>query len=149
MNLNIREIAEPDLLGLSKLYVSVFAGEPWNEAWKVEWALDRLKTIFHSPGHYGLTAEVDRTQVAAAIGRSIPFKGRDEFELVEFFVQAEQQRKGVGKRLFTRLEAGLIENGCSRCVLLTDRGTDAERFYSDRGYRISERLVFMARDLSG
>lgn len=146
-NMIIREIEKEDITKLAELYVSVFSSAPWNEEWKIEWAVDRLNTICCSPGFYGLTVENQETIIAAAVGRSIPFKGRSEFELLEFYVSPTSQSKGIGKKLLSKLEIGLRDRGCKICTLLTARGTDAEQFYLRHDYQINEKLVFMSSKL--
>ena len=146
--MNIREIKEADIPTLAELYVSVFSAAPWNEEWQAEWATDRLSTIYNSPGFYGLVLENQHSIIAAALGRSTPFKGSMHFELVEFFVEPTCQGQGIGKRLFKALENGLVDRGCSFCTLLTARGTDAEHFYLKLGYRPHGKLIFMTRKLS-
>ncbi|MEM7016974.1 MAG: GNAT family N-acetyltransferase [Pseudomonadota bacterium] len=147
MPINIREIQEADLDVLSTLYVSVFSGPPWNEEWHHEWALARLTDICEFAGFYGLLVEDNAQVIAGVLGRSLPFKGRKEYEMIEFFVNSERQGEGIGKQLITTLETSLKQQGHAFCTLLTGKGTDAEFFYKRNGYKISEGMLFMAHEL--
>ena len=145
--MKIRQIAPEDIPRLADLYVAVFAGPPWNEVWERQWAVDRLDTICAFPGFSGLVAEDGETPVAAAVGRILPFKGRDEFDLIDFWVDEASQGQGIGTALLSVLETHLRSKGCVFCTLMTARETPAERFYSKQGYRASQRMIFMTKRL--
>lgn len=145
--MSIRRILSEDLQSLSELYVSVFKQAPWNEDWELEWALDRLTGISNSPGFHGYLLVDGEKPLAAALGRSLSFKGRMEFELVEFFVDHHHQGKGLGKKLLDTVENFLRNNDYSYSVLLTEKGIDAEAFYQRSGYKTSNKMVFMAHEL--
>ena len=146
--MRIRPVELEDVGALARLYVAVFEREPWNEAWEVSWAEDRLGMICRSPGYRGFLAEGPEGALGAVLGRSLPFQGRDEFELVEFFVAPGCQGIGIGSRLLSHLEGVLRGEGFASVVLITGRGIGAEAFYRKRGYRVSEGMVLMARRLS-
>ena len=140
-------IRRSDLPRLSDLYVTVFAEAPWNEHWEHDWATDRLSSIISSPSFFGLKTMVSGSLTGAALGRIQPFKGRNEYELVEFFVKTERQGAGVGVSLLMDLESALKKRGCEFCTLLTARNTPALMFYSNRGYSMSSKMVFMRKNL--
>ena len=146
--MRIRAVEMKDVGALARLYVAVFEREPWNEAWKVSWAEDRLGVICRSPGYRGYLAEGPEGAVGAVLGRSLPFQGRNEFELVELFVSPGCQGIGIGGRLLSHLEGVLRGEAFASVVLITARGIGAEAFYRKRGYRVAGDMVLMSRRLS-
>lgn len=145
--MNIREIKQADIETLSALYVSVFSQPPWNESWELQWAVDRLSDIYASPGFIGLLYEENKIVSGALVGRSLPFKGRKEFEIVEFFVKSSDQSAGIGSTLLSKLELALTSKAYKTTTLLTAKGGKAERFYNNRGFKSSTKMVFMSHEL--
>lgn len=145
--MNIRKIYREDIKALSELYVSVFSKAPWNETWESSWADERLSEIFASPGFIGYLCKYENNLVGAILGRSLSFKGRREFEILEFFVNTKNQNSGSGSKLLSTLEAELTSKAYKYTTLLTARNSDAERFYNNRGYNSSTKMVFMSHEL--
>ncbi len=143
----IREIIEQDIVPISNLYVSVFKEPPWNEEWQTEWAKDRLTGIYNSPGFYGLLYADSAKPIASILGRSLTFKSWKEFEIMELFVNPKYQGKGIGTELVKQLESYLKQNGYFKTTLLTARDSQVEEFYSNRGFKTSNRMIFMSHEL--
>ena len=53
MKITFSDIDHDDLVICSELFVSIFKEPPWNEAWDIEDAFERLNTFFSSKKHYG------------------------------------------------------------------------------------------------
>ena len=144
---HIREIVEQDIAPISNLYVSVFNEPPWDEEWQTEWAKDRLTGIYNSPGFYGLLHEDSDKPITSVLGRSLTFKSWKEFEIVELFVNPKYQGNGIGSELVMQLEFHLKQNGYFKATLLTARDTQVEKFYSNRGFITSNRMIYMSHEL--
>ena len=146
--MKLSEIDNADTMVLASLYVAVFSSPPWSEHWKQSWARDRIESIIQSSKFFGLKAEKDGAVIAACLGGLIPFKGRSEYQLVEFFVDENHQRSGIGSHLLHALEEQLVHLDCRLCTLLTSRTMPAHAFYATRGYASSENMVFMSKKLA-
>jgi len=145
--MSIRKIHKIDIEALAELYVSVFSSPPWNETWEISWAVTRLTEIYESPGFVGFIYEQNDEFVGGILGRSLSFKGRREFEILEFFVSSKEQQSGVGSGLLQELESFLKINGYKYTTLITAKNSDAERFYNKRGYKSSSKMVHMSHEL--
>ena len=145
--MSIRPIAVVDIDELSQLYVDAFAEPPWNERWEIGWARDRLSSIMAMPGFVGFGEMLDGSLVSAAIGRTLPYKGRTDFDLMEFFVAPHCQARGLGGRLLHCLESHLVEAGIGCTSLLTTRDSVPAKFYAKHGYRVHEHMGFMSKYL--
>ena len=145
--MKITKIDNADTAVLASLYVCVFSSPPWSEHWVQSWARDRIESIIQSSKFFGLKAEKDGAVIAACLGGLIPFKGRSEYQLVEFFVDENRQRSGLGSHLLHALEEQLVDLDCQLCTLLTSRMMPAHAFYATGGYESSENMVFMSKKL--
>ena len=146
-SMNIDTVTEADLRVLSQLYIDVFSAPPWNEHWELKWAEDRIKAVIQSDKFYGLKAEQNGIIVAACIGRLMPLMGKKDYDLVEFYVDAERQGQGIGDMLLNALEQQLIQMDCVASTLITSRSMPAFSFYSNRGFSTSDEMVFMSKTL--
>ena len=145
MKPTIKAIARQDLEPISQLYVAVFSSEPWNEHWEYDWAYERLNWIYQSQGFIGFVA-IDNGQIIGAIlGYFFPFKGEKGFKILEFFVAANYQKRGIGSKLLWELELKLKQNKCDFTTLLTSKNTAIESFYLKRNYKRDSKLVLLRR----
>lgn len=142
----IRKILESDIDQLSDLFVSVFNQPPWSEGWKKEWAIERLSIIFNSYRFYGCLAEEGGKPIAAILSRLGSFKGALELEIMETFVSASEQRKGVGIAMRDDLKTQAKQDGISCFVLQTDKDTFAKNFYLKYGFTAHEANLLMSHE---
>lgn len=125
------------------LFVEVFNGPPWNDAWSPATAEARILEIAETPGFQGVASRQDGALVGFAIGHLETSDGGPEFLLQEMCVHPSLQRIGVGTEL---VEALTQRSGVSRWYLLTDREGDAAKFYERLGFRPARRIGVFLRD---
>ena len=145
--MEIRAISKKDLKSISQLFVTVFNSPPWNEYWEYEWAYERLNWIYQSHDFAGFFSLDDNKVNGAILGYFIPFKGKKEFKIIEFFIDTNYQNKGIGTKLLTQLELSLKQNNYDFVSLLTAKNTDAESFYLNRNYRRDDKLVLLRKEI--
>jgi len=144
--LTFEPFTEEHLGAATKMFVHVFAAEPWNELWSHDSAKRRLSDIVRSPGFVGRSAFHEGEFVAFVLGQLEPYRNDQHFFLKEMCVSTRFQRRGVGTRLLSHLEEVLTEAGCSQVYLLTMRESEAERFYAANEFRPARRTgVFVKR----
>ena len=56
MELTFSTVDEDDLVACAELYVATFRDSPWNEAWSMEDAFDRLSDFLASPASVAIKA---------------------------------------------------------------------------------------------
>lgn len=145
--MEIREMRSQDTESISHLYVSVFSNPPWNETWQYDWAYERLNWVYRAQGFRRfVTVESDRL-IGAILGHDVPFKGKKEFQIVEFFVDSDRQNKGIGTNLLLELKLELRENNCDFTFLLTSKDTSIESFYLKRNYERDNKLVLLRQKI--
>lgn len=145
--MKIRRIVIQDLTAISSLYVSVFSSPPWNEYWEYNWAHQRLRWIYNNRGFKGYVAEAGTTILGAILGYSIPFRGEKGFNILEFFVAAENQQQGIGSQLCAKIELELKNCNYSFINLLTAKSSQAESFYLSKGYQINRQLELLNKKI--
>lgn len=146
----IRDLIAADLAPCARLYVSVFAADPWNETWSHADASRRLAEIRATPGALGLVATPteapDADSIAFVIGFAEQWRaGERHFYIKEMCVHPDHQRQGLGSALLQQLVARLKPLGVNVFYLLTARGGPAEAFYAHNGFRTSARMCMMSR----
>ena len=145
--MEIRPINSNDLDVLSDVFVSVFNAAPWNENWEKPWVLERLDILFHSYKFCGFLA-VEKNQVIGAVfSRLGSYMGELELEIVEMYVAATDQRRGVGAALIRAISDYAITNTISCLVLQTDKNTFAKDFYLGLGFQGHEENLLMSKQI--
>ena len=130
----------------TRLFMSAFNAEPWNDKYTPDTAKKQLDWHLRVPGCVGLVSIKDGI-VAFAIGYREPTDAGDVFHLGIFCVRPDVQRTGVGTRLLKRLEERLGKSGVSTVYLGTNKETPAEAFYKRHGYKVSDEEIEMSHDL--
>ena len=129
------------------LFIDVFSKEPWNDSWKSnKHAEEFLQDIVDTPGFKSLLYIKDDKVIGALFGHTIKWCEGDEFYIREFFVDSNFQGEGIGTKLMEELERKLKKEDIHTVVLLTERNTEARKFYENKGYKINDDIVFMYKN---
>ena len=129
------------------LFIDVFSKEPWNDSWKSNKnAEEFLQDIVDTPGFKSLLYIKDDKVIGVLFGHTIKWCEGDEFYIREFFVDSNFQGKGIGTKLMEELERKLKKEDIHTVVLLTERNTEARKFYENKGYKINDDIVFMYKN---
>jgi len=148
MSESIQPLGVEDLELCTELFIHVFHTEPWNEHWTKETAGKKLNDLFNTPGFTGY-GMFDRGELIGFLaGYTEQRYDGKQFYLVEFCVKPERQRKGYGSKLLSYLERKLREQNVGHVYLLTMRDSFTEIFYKKKNYRVSGRIVLMAKNLN-
>lgn len=135
-----------DLNGCADTFVAAFAAEPWNEAWPVSAARQRLTEILATPGALGLAAVHDGECIGFVLGYVESFHLSNRFQLAEMAVRPEHQRRGVGSTLVEVLLDRLAATSVDEVFLITAHGESSEAFWKSQSFRVSrDRTVLVHR----
>ena len=143
--MKIRIIEPQDIEVCASIFVSTFSKNPWNEAWTLDAALERLWHFYNSKGFYGLIA-TETQALGFVLGNVEPYYTGSLFCLREMCVAATSQSKGIGTQLLKTLEEELTLIHVRRIYLLTSHDTPASRFYQKAGYERNETFGIYVRD---
>jgi N-acetylglutamate synthase-like GNAT family acetyltransferase len=143
----IRKIEKKDIKACAALFTSVFSSDPWNEAWNVNIATERLCHFYESKGFVGVLAESDGI-IGFALGNTEPFYFGSMFYLREMCIQTDLQKSGVGSAILNALEQELSLNKVHSIYLTTERNIPAAEFYTKKGFNFSEKMGFYAKRIN-
>ncbi|ESA36363.1 gnat family acetyltransferase [Leptolyngbya sp. Heron Island J] len=143
--MHLQPIQSGHLRECSNLFVSVFSNPPWNETWKQEVALRRLKDCYNTPGSYGIVAIAENKIFGFAIGYAEAWHTDKHFYLKEMCVQSTNQRSGIGTQIMDVLHQDLASKGISMIYLLTMRDSPAAAFYEKCGFSNHPKITMMLK----
>ena len=126
------------------LFLSVFAGEPWNDHWESPQDAKRyLESHYAFNSFLGYVAFYEGWIVGASFGFIKPWQRGFEYYINEFFVDTAVQGKGVGTLLLKQIAADIKGKNMIAIVLTTQRAFPAYRFYVKNGFTEVPGEVFL------
>ena len=137
MVMRIIEIKKNNIQNHAKLFVETFTQEPWLEDWTIETAYSRLFCYQNTPNFIGLSVIKEDKLIGFIFGNIEPYQRSFHFLLKEMCVKVEYQREGIGKKLMLQLDKILKEKEVTSVILLTQKGSSAEKFYLNSGYSVA------------
>ncbi len=144
-DLAFSDLGEDDLLECAGLYVESFKQPPWDEAWQIDDALERLSDFFVCPKTIALKVTQKDNIIGFFIGNIEVWCADNYFYIKEMCVSHAQLRNGIGSLLMNSLERTLKEKNISRVYLMTQRDSIPERFYTSLGYMVNEEIIVMRK----
>ena len=142
-----KEITKNNLNEITNLFIEVFNGEPWYDKWTYETAIKRLRDIIDMPGFIGNAYYEDNTLVGCIMGREEMFYDGKHFEILKFYVNAKCQGKGYGRKILNDFTYKLFNKDIKKIFLITCHGIRTEGFYEKNGFKTSEELIIMSKNI--
>lgn len=127
------------------VFLSAYNGPPWNYYWTKDRAKQYLSEYLSCGQFVGFVLYEGQQAVGAALGHTKTWWTNRQLMIDEFFISAEKQRKGYGKKLLEFCDTYASENNISSIVLMTNRHMPSYSFYDKVGYTTAEQYVFMFR----
>ena len=146
MNLIIKGITIDDIDEITELYVETYKKEPWNENWKKEIAKEKFKGFIEDNTTENYCICNDNRIIGAMLARKQYFIDSKELYIDEFFIEYNNQRKGIGKYFMEYIENDIKQKNYSCMFLLTKRAFPSELFYKNNGFSTSQDIIFMYKD---
>lgn len=123
--------------------MAAFAGEPWEEDWTFEQALERIEGMMSAPVSRGYVAEEDGKVVGMLCGRVMVYLANKELHIDEFSIHPAYQGKGVGSAFLAYVKEQAKAEGIALMALNTGRDFPAMYFYEKNGFAEHPLNVFM------
>ncbi len=143
MNLSFREIKNEDFSECADILVAAYKGEPWNNTWTKKEAAYRIESTMSGFNSRGYVVEKNNKIIGMCLGRiDYYFNNWNQFCIDEFNVLPAFQREHVGKNLLVFICTTMENNNINR-IFLTTGGKQAEKFYKNNGFSISNDGVMM------
>lgn len=136
--------SESILSNCAAILVDAYNGEPWQDRWTQEKALEKLNCFYHSPKFLGWLAYLDNQLVGCSVGNIEPYFTGDYFYLKEMFVARAAQGKGVGAALLKSIKQYLASADIETIILFTAKGKGYPfDFYQKKGFAEMEGMRMM------
>lgn len=126
-----------------KLFVSVFNTEPWNDSWTEETAGLRIESMMSTNTFIGKALCSENELKGFIYGQKEYFYDGIHFQIQEFCVKSDEQKKGYGKALLQALRDELDSLGVVNIYLITSRDDRTEGYYRRRGFVTSDHMILM------
>lgn len=139
----INSIKYSELPEIADSYIRTFNGAPWHDDWTQKTAFDRFKEMYYTPGFWGLSIWKDNKPFGAVLGRCETYFDGDYFQIVEFWIEPSEQKKGYGRKLLDEVKRILKFRKVKKIYLITMHGNETEGFYKHNGFTTDEGLCIM------
>lgn len=143
MNIEIVNMELSDTAEYTKLFVSVFYTKPWNDSWTEETAGLRIESMMSTNTFIGKALYSENELKGFIYGQKEYFYDGIHFQIQEFCVKLDEQKKGYGKALLQALRDELDSLGVVNTYLITSRGDSTEGYYRRRGFVTSDHMILM------
>jgi GNAT superfamily N-acetyltransferase len=80
-------------------------------------------------------------------GRRNYFIDEKELYIDEYFIEFDNQRKGIGKYFLECIEENIKQKNYSSMVLLTKKAFPSESFYLKNGFKTSPNMILMYKGI--
>jgi GNAT superfamily N-acetyltransferase len=147
IRMRFKEFKAEDLAPASELFVTIFNGKPWEEGWTTRTAKKRLEEFLKLPNFVGLCCYEQEELLGFVLGNKEQWFTGSHFQLKEMGVKPTRQREGIGTKLMKQLRENLKQTEVEAIYLLTARGSQAEKFYRQNGFEVSDGMVVMGGEV--
>lgn len=137
-----------DLREYTELFVSVFNSPPWNDRWTMLTAKLRIGELLNTGNCVGKAAYENGELLGIILGQKEHFDDGIHFQIQEFCVRTDNQRRGCGTRLLAALKDELNAIGVVNIYLITQHGESTEGYYQKRGFTTSGQMIVMSENLT-
>ena len=128
-------------------FIKAYNGAPWNYNWTHDKAKQYLAEYMSSGQFVGFVIYDEGEVIGAVLGHTKTWWTNKQLMIDEFFVSAEKQGKGYGKKLLAHCNQFAIQNDITTTVLMTNKYMPAFNFYNKIGYTSTEQYVFMFKQV--
>ena len=133
MNYSIRKLEKNDIKILSKIMKEAIFNTPWNEVWEENKCYERLNIFISISTSFSYTLINENNEICGgAIGYTIPFVNKIEYDLQEFFIDSKLTQKHLGTFFMNELIKKAKKNHIDSIKLYTADNLD--KFYSKFGF---------------
>lgn len=143
----IQKISTNNIDRYGEIYAKAFAGEPWNDPWKVDDAIIHVKELIESKQSYGLECVADGKVIGFILGTSMLFHYGRTFEINDLAVDPEYQHQGIGRLLMDRCLEDLKGMGIVGVNLITAGDGSLPKFYESYGFKRENEVILMGLEL--
>lgn len=139
----VREMKKEDITDCARILCAVYNNEKWQCRWNLGKAFAYLEDYFAAGKFVGYVAESDHVICGSIFCHEKVWWNNNEVFIDEMFVHPDFQRKGYGTMLIGAVEEYVKEKKLAGFTLLTNRYSDAPKFYHKNGFEDGEHVLSM------
>ncbi len=143
----INKFNQSEIKNVTKIFLNVYVGPPWNEEWDQARAEAYLKGFINNPSSINYLAYDNDQIIGACIGERKYWWQGDEYYINEIFIDKPFQGKGLGSSFLSLIQNDLKQKGITTITLLTTKGTSSDNFYYKNDFKEKEALTFKYKNL--
>ena len=129
---------------MAEVYKKSFAGEPWNDDWSDREQLSQyIKEISCNFNALNFGLVINDELVGLSVGAIRHWWEGTNYNIEEFCIIPEYQRKGIGSRFMKLIEDEIKKRGLQGIFLQTDSDKPAYSFYHKNGFHNLDEHVSM------
>lgn len=146
MNYSIRKLEKNDIKILSKIMKEAFFNTHWNEVWEENKCYERLNIFISISTSFSYTLINENNEICGgAIGYTVPFVNKIEYDLQEFFINPKFVKKQLGTFFMNELIKEAKKNHIDSIKFYTTDNLD--KFYSKFGFNKINNEYLMERKI--
>lgn len=134
MKPEITFLTTDDIAQATTLYIDVFSKAPWCEQNDYDDIFRYITRLLQMNTNRCYVYKKSDHIIAMALGYVKPWHLGVEYQLDNFFVDANYQGQGVETELLVSIKNDLIKNDIPAIILETESHTPAEKFYRHNGF---------------
>ena len=147
MDLEVISITIDNLDEITKLYMETYKEEPWNENWEKEIAKEKIRDLIENNISENYCIKNEEKIIGVMFGRRNYFIDKKELYIDEYFIEYNNQRKGIGKYFLDFIENDIKQKNYSSIVLLTKKSFPSELFYKSNSFHTSPNMILMIKSI--
>jgi GNAT superfamily N-acetyltransferase len=145
--MEILAVTHENLEDCISVFIKAYNQTPWNYQWTFEKAKQYLSEYLNSASFVGFIMYDQQKAVGAIFGHTKTWWTNKQLMVDEFFISAEKQRRGYGKKLMEYCNQYARAQQVELLILMTNKYMPAYKFYNTIGYTTTEQYVFMFKQL--
>ncbi|MBQ3864586.1 MAG: GNAT family N-acetyltransferase [Clostridia bacterium] len=146
--MELKQLSLSDREAITKVFLDVFTGDPWNDDWSDRTQLDAYITDLAGQDRSLTLGWFDgETLVGLAMGNIRHWYSGTEYYIDEFCIHPARQGQGEGTAFLQAIEEYLKQNGIYQIFLQTEADVPAYGFYTKRGFTEQKGHVSFAKEL--
>jgi len=132
-----------DLKTIAEIFLIESAKEPYLQVWNEESSLEKINFFYESNDLYVVFVD---EEIVGFIACELTLDKKLVY-VSECWLKEQHQHKGLGTKLMQFIEEEYKNQGMKSISLVTDKRSNAFKFYKKLGYKNHKTLMFLEKEL--
>lgn len=132
-----------DIKSIAEIFLIESAKEPYLQVWNEESSLEKINYFYENYDLYIISLD---KEIVGFIACELTLNKKIVY-VSELWIKEKDQHKGLGTELMKFIEEKYKNQGIRSISLVTDKESNAFKFYKKLGYKNHKKLVFLEKEL--